>query len=64
MSEPSIHHWNTESDRRAQEGESEAEGYSPELSPEARAALAAGLRSAETEPFQYLGSFAQYADDE
>lgn len=34
------------------------------LSPEARAALEAGLESARTQPSVYLGSFAQYADDD
>jgi hypothetical protein len=34
------------------------------LSPEAWAQLEAGIRSAKEKPSVYLGSFAQYADDE
>jgi hypothetical protein len=34
------------------------------LSPEARAMLQAGLKSALTEPLYDLGSFAQYADED
>lgn len=40
------------------------DGYNPVLSPKAKASLEAGILSAKTEPLVYLGSFAQFADDD
>lgn len=53
----------TPSDRKVEDGDAPKPGYSAVLSPEARAALEAGLASAKARPPVKWGDFTKHATD-